>query len=412
MSQDTNKLTDGLVDELSQAEEAVSEAVDTAEAAADDAGKTLTEASDNAADTVAEVEETAAEALSGAEAEAEEITGKVDAFAEEDDDPFTAAKKSAFAAAKKNPAKENKKKRRAKNLERGNAIAGFLFILPFVIGFLLFLCYPLGMSIYMTLNKVSATAGEGLKFSWLGFWNKSSNFYWIFRVDKDYIEALVGELKRMLLFVPGILVFSFFMASLLNQEFRGRTVVRAIYFLPVILSAGVFLGVESNNQLLANISQSMKDENGAAVITQTLENILLQGETGNTFFQYVIDIVGQVYDIAMASGIQIIIFLSGLQTIPPSMYEAAKMEGCTGWESFWKITFPLISSMILVNVVYTMIDFFTRTDSQLMTVIDNTLLIRFEYGKVAAMSWVYFLIIAAFLGLVFLIFSRRVYYYD
>ena len=286
------------------------------------------------------------------------------------------------------------------------------FILPFVIGFLLFLCYPLGMSIYMTLNKVSATAGEGLKFSWLGFWNKSSNFYWIFRVDKDYIEALVGELKRMLLFVPGILVFSFFMASLLNQEFRGRTVVRAIYFLPVILSAGVFLGVESNNQLLANISQSMKDENGAAVITQTLENILLQGETGNTFFQYVIDIVGQVYDIAMASGIQIIIFLSGLQTIPPSMYEAAKMEGCTGWESFWKITFPLISSMILVNVVYTMIDFFTRTDSQLMTVIDNTLLIRFEYGKVAAMSWVYFLIIAAFLGLVFLIFSRRVYYYD
>jgi ABC-type sugar transport system permease subunit len=268
------------------------------------------------------------------------------------------------------------------------------------------------MSIYMTLNKVSATAGQGLKFSWLGFWNKSSNFYWIFRVDKDYIEALVGELKRMLLFVPGILVFSFFMASLLNQEFRGRTVVRAIYFLPVILSAGVFLGVESNNQLLANISQSMKDENGAAVITQTLENILLQGETGNTFFQYVIDIVGQVYDIAMASGIQIIIFLSGLQTIPPSMYEAAKMEGCTAWESFWKITFPLIGSMILVNVVYTLVDFFTRTDSKLMTLINDTLLIRFEYGKVAAMSWTYFLIVAAFLGLVFAIFSRRVYYYD
>ncbi|MBP5353662.1 MAG: ABC transporter permease subunit [Lachnospiraceae bacterium] len=401
MSQDTNKLTDGLVDEISQAEETVSEAVDTAEAVADDAEKALKETSEEAAETVADIEDSAAEALSGAAAEADE-----------EDDPFTAAKKSAFAAAKKNPAKVKTKKRRAKNLEKGNAIAGFLFILPFVIGFLLFLCYPLGMSMYMTLNKVSATAGEGLKFSWLGFWNKSSNFYWIFRIDKDYIEALLGELKRMLLFVPGILVFSFFMASLLNQEFRGRTVVRAIYFLPVILSAGVFLGVESNNQLLASVSDAMKEENSAAVITQTLENILLSGETGNTFFQYVIDIVGQVYDIAMSSGIQIIIFLSGLQTIPPSMYEAAKMEGCTGWESFWKITFPLISSMILVNVVYTMIDFFTRTDSQLMTVIDNTLLIRFEYGKVAAMSWVYFLIIAAFLGLVFLIFSRRVYYYD
>ena len=94
------------------------------------------------------------------------------------------------------------------------------------------------------------------------------------------------------------------------------------------------------------------------------------------------------------------------------MYEAAKMEGCTAWESFWKITFPLIGSMILVNVVYTLVDFFTRTDSKLMTLINDTLLIRFEYGKVAAMSWTYFLIVAAFLGLVFAIFSRRVYYYD
>ena len=216
----------------------------------------------------------------------------------------------------------------------------------------------------------------------------------------------------MALFVPGILVFSFFMATLLNQEFKGRTAVRAIYFLPVILASGVFLGVEANNPLITNMKDLVKANNSAADITKTLEDILLTGETGNKFFQYVIDIVGQVYDIAMASGIQIIVFLSGLQTIPPSMYEAAKMEGCTAWESFWKITFPLIGSMILVNVVYTLVDFFTRTDSKLMTLINDTLLIRFEYGKVAAMSWTYFLIVAAFLGLVFAIFSRRVYYYD
>ena len=395
MSQDINKLTEDQLDETVRTN--VNAAVDDAEAELSGVASEAAEVADQAEDSF--------------EAAAEKAAAAVEQASEEDD-PFTAAKKSAFASARKNPASDKPKRKRTKNLERGNAIAGILFCLPFIIGFLLFLCYPLGMSLYMTLNRVSATPGQGLKFEWLGLWNSSSNFYWIFKIDTDYYEALGNELERMLLFVPGILVFSFFMASLLNQEFRGRTVVRAIYFLPVILSAGVFLGVESNNQLLANISQSMKDENGAAVITQTLENILLQGETGNTFFQYVIDIVGQVYDIAMASGIQIIIFLSGLQTIPPSMYEAAKMEGCTGWESFWKITFPLISSMILVNVVYTMIDFFTRTDSQLMTVIDNTLLIRFEYGKVAAMSWVYFLIIAAFLGLVFLIFSRRVYYYD
>ena len=402
MSQDTKNLTEGLLDEALQAEQAASD--DVAEAAAN-AEAELTEAA-------SEVSDTAEAAASEFDEAAEAAVAETEKIAEEEDDPFTAAKRSAFAAARKNPAVDKPKKKRAKNLERGNAIAGFLFVLPFIIGFLLFLCYPLGMSLYMTLNKVSATAGEGLKFSWLGFWNKSSNYYWVFRIDKDYLEALGQEMKRMVLFVPGILVFSFFMASLLNQEFHGRTVVRAIYFLPVILASGVFLGVESNNQLLASVSTAMKDENGAAVITRTLEDILLQGETGNTFFQYVIDIVGQVYDIAMASGIQIIIFLSGLQTIPPSMYEAAKMEGCTGWESFWKITFPLISSMILVNVVYTMIDFFTRTDSRLMTVINETLLIRFEYGKVAAESWIYFVIIAAILGIVFLLFSRRVYYHD
>ena len=395
MSQDTNKLTDSMLDDTLQAD--VKAAVGEAEAELTEVASEAGKAADLAEDSF--------------DAAAEEAAAAVEQAAE-DDDPFTAAKKSAFAAARKNPASDRPRKKRAKNLERGNAIAGILFCLPFIIGFLLFLCYPLGMSLYMTLNRVSATPGQGLKFEWLGFWNSSSNFYWIFRIDKDYLEALAQELERMLLFVPGILVFSFFMASLLNQEFRGRTVVRAIYFLPVILSAGVFLGLESNNQLLSSIADAMKEENSAAVITKTLEDILLQGETGNKFFQYVIDIVGQVYDIAMSSGIQIIIFLSGLQTIPPSMYEAAKMEGCTGWESFWKITFPMISSMILVNVVYTVIDFFTRTDSRLMQVINETLLIRFEYGKMAAESWIFFGIIALFLGIVFLIFSRRVYYHD
>ncbi len=395
MSQDINKLTEDQLDETVRIN--VNAAVDDAEAELSGVASEAAEVADQAEDSF--------------EAAAEKAAAAVEQASEEDD-PFTAAKKSAFASARKNPASDKPKRKRTKNLERGNAIAGILFCLPFIIGFLLFLCYPLGMSLYMTLNRVSATPGQGLKFEWLGLWNSSSNFYWIFKIDTDYYEALGNELERMLLFVPGILVFSFFMASLLNQEFRGRTVVRAIYFLPVILSAGVFLGLESNNQLLSSISDAMKEENSAAVITKTLEDILLSGETGNKFFQYVIDIVGQVYDIAMSSGIQIIIFLSGLQTIPPSMYEAAKMEGCTGWESFWKITFPMISSMILVNVVYTVIDFFTRTDSGLMKVINDTLLIRFEYGKMAAESWVFFLIIAAFLGIVFLIFSRRVYYHD
>ena len=373
-----------------------------------EAAETMTAA---AAAEAEEVKEEAMDVLSETTEEAAEVAADevVEEIAEEADAEAEAAAAAAVAINRKQYPSAPRKK--SKNLARGNAIAGFLFVLPFIIGFLLFLVYPLGMSLRMSVSKVSATS-NGLTFSSVGFWEPGSNFYKIFRDEKDFIEAFVNELKRMLLFVPGILVFSFFMATLLNQEFKGRAAVRAIYFLPVILASGVFLGIDANNPLISNVKEAMRADNSFSNITNTLEKILLTGETGNKFFQYVIDIVGQVYDIAMASGIQIIVFLSGLQTIPPSMYEAAKMEGCTGWESFWKITWPLIKAMVLVNIVYTLIDFFTRTDSALMTLISDTLLIRFEYGKVAAMSWSYFIVIAAVLGVSALIFSRGVYYND
>lgn len=128
-------------------------------------------------------------------------------------------------------------------------------------------------------------------------------------------------------------------------------------------------------------------------------------------FQYVFDIINKVYDIAIASGIQIIMFLSALQTISPSMFEAAKIEGCTAWESFWKITFPMVSSMILVNVVYTVIDFFLKTDNQVMTKISEEVG-KLSYGFSSAMAWIYFLCVILILGIVSLIISKRVYYYE
>ncbi len=300
------------------------------------------------------------------------------------------------------------KKKKQKNLARGNAIAGYLFITPFIIGFLLFLLYPMCQSLYMSFCQVSPTPGQGFTFTWAGV----EHYNHIFRIDPKYTEYLLDELQKMALRVPAILIFSFFMAMLLNQEFKGRTFVRAVYFLPVILSSGVMVGLETNNSLIQGMQNIIQKDTSSTSITETLENILLQGETGNKFFEYVIEIVDQVYDIAIASGIQIIIFLSGLQTISPSMYEAATIEGCTGWESFWKITFPMISSLILVNVVYTIVDFFTKSDSDLMTLINQTLLTDFNYGRTAAMSWVYFAIIAVILGIVALIISKRVYYYD
>jgi len=299
-------------------------------------------------------------------------------------------------------------KKKQKTMAKSNAIAGYLFILPFIIGFILFLVVPLAQSFYMSFCAVTSTNGQGLAYDFIGL----KNYHDVFFKDPDYVPRLLDELKNMALFVPGTLIFSFFMAILLNQEFHGRALVRAVYFLPVILSSGIMLGLETNNSLLASMSDSIKQDDSMTTITKTLENILLTGEQASKFFEYVINLVNQVYNIAISSGIQIIIFLSGLQTISPSMYEAAQIEGCTAWESFWKITLPMISSLILVNVIYTIVDFCTKSDSQLMTLISDTLYAKFDYGLTTAMSWVYFAIIMVILGILSFIISRWVYYYD
>jgi ABC-type sugar transport system permease subunit len=299
-------------------------------------------------------------------------------------------------------------KSKQKTMAKSKAIAGYLFILPFLIGFLLFLLVPLAQSLYMSFCSVTATSGEGLIYKFIGL----DNYNYVFTKDPNYVPRLLDELKNMALFVPGTLIFSFFMAILLNQDFKGRAFVRAVYFLPVILSSGIMLGLETNNSLLGAMKNAISKDNSLTSITNTLESILLTGEKASKFFEYVINLVNQVYNIAIGSGIQIIIFLSGLQTISPSMYEAAEIEGCTAWESFWKITLPMISSLILVNVIYTIVDFCTKSDSQLMQLITQTLFKEFNYGLVSAMSWVYFAIIMAILGILTFIISRWVYYYD
>jgi len=216
----------------------------------------------------------------------------------------------------------------------------------------------------------------------------------------------------MLTQVPATIIISFFMALILNQSFKGRTFVRAIFFLPVILSSGVLVGLEYNNSLLAGMQDYIKENTNSAQITATLESILSTTGFGNKYLEMVYSIVNSIYDVVIASGIQIIIFLSGLQTIPKSMFEAATIEGCTAWESFWKITLPMVSSVILVNVIYTIVDFFTKSNSQVMTKISDTMIQRMDYGFSSAMAWVYFLAVLLIIGVFSLITSRWVYYYE
>ncbi len=301
-----------------------------------------------------------------------------------------------------------KKQRKKKTLAFKNAVAGYLFIAPFILGFILFMIVPLGQSLMMTFNEVNLGTG-GFDMNWVGI----KNYMDAFTVDPEFVPFLLSEISTMLLNTPATLIFSFFIALLLNQNFKGRGAVRAIFFLPVILSSGVIVGIEYNNALLQDMKDVISSNTNDTSVTGVLESILITSDSSpmSMMFMYVFQIIDKVYDIAIASGIQIIMFLSALQTISPSMFEAAKIEGCTALESFWKITFPMVSSMILVNVVYTVIDFFLKTDNTVMTKISEEVG-KLNYGFSSAMAWVYFLCVIIILGIVSLIISKRVYYYE
>ncbi len=300
-----------------------------------------------------------------------------------------------------------KQKNKLAGLQKRKAISGYLFISPFVIGFLVFMVKPLFNSLYMSFCSVEL--GSGIFTStFIGL----ENFHKAFLVDPEFNRLLVEEFTRMLLYSLGIMVFSFFVSLILNQTFKGRALVRAIFFLPVILSSGVILGLETDNQLMDTLAQTIEMTTQNVSITDTLEEVLRTMGVGVRAFEEVFVLIDNIYDVAIASGIQIIIFLSGLQTIPSSMYEAASIEGCTKWESLWKITFPMISSLFLVNWIYTVIDFCMRSDNAVIEKIQTVMIGQMNYGFASAMSWIYFIIVLAFVGLTSFFISKGVYYYD
>ncbi|MDY6104534.1 MAG: sugar ABC transporter permease [Acetatifactor sp.] len=292
-------------------------------------------------------------------------------------------------------------------LQKRKAISGYLFISPFIIGFLVFMVKPLINSLYMSFCEIDLDAGSFTM-------NRAGlvNYITAYTVDSDFVRLLTEEMSRMILYSIAIMVFSFFVALILNQHFKGRALVRAVFFLPVILSSGVMLDLDSNNALMQSIQASVETTASNISIAGTLEGILRTAGVGVRAFEFVFEIIDSIYDVAIASGIQIIIFLSGLQTISASMYEAADIEGCTKWESLWKITFPMISSMFLVNWIYTIIDFCMRTDNAVIEKIQKIMTQSLDYGLASAMSWTYFIVVMIFTAVTSFLISKGVYYYD
>ena len=292
------------------------------------------------------------------------------------------------------------------------AVYGYLFILPFILGFVFFMIKPLGQSLRMAMSEV-VISNQGFQLNW----NNFDNFKKALLVDAEFNRMLVESVGQMILRSLATIVFSFFVALLLNQKFKGRTLARSIFFLAVILSSGVLVGLESSNALMAQLKDMIEESGNANTITEVLEKILVSDASGvngisGKAFKTVFEIIDSIYDVAMASGIQIIIFLSGLQNISPSMYEAAQMEGCTAWESLWKITVPMVSPLMLVCWIYTIVDFFMKSDNQIMDKINTQMTEMLNYGFSSAMAWIYFIVCMALIGLSSLLISKVVYNYD
>ncbi len=282
------------------------------------------------------------------------------------------------------------------------AISGYLFILPFVIGFIAFMAVPLYNSMRMALSNVEISA-SGFKPIFIGI----DNFKKALLIDPEFNQLLLEEIAAMAINAVGVLVVSFVVALLLNQKFKGRVVVRAIFFLPVILTSGVLIGLETDNTLLAGIKEVIQEASPIMVTDSVIEVLKLTG-VPEVILDVVMSMIDEVYTIVMASGIQIIVFLSGLQNVPASLYEAADVEGCSKWESFWRITFPLVSPLLIVNVIYTIIDFFMKTNSEVIEKIRETMVPLMDYGFSSAMAWIYFFVAIAMIGICSAIISKGV----
>lgn len=289
--------------------------------------------------------------------------------------------------------------------EKKKGLYGYGFIVLWFVGALMFFIVPIIQSVYFSFCDVRPETG-GLVTNWAGL----KNFRYIFTIDQNFRQYVIESFGNTALKLPVVVIFSLFSAIIINQEFRGRTFARAVFFLPVIIATGPVYAIitgdldNSGNSGAEQFSTMFETD----MVDQLLEFLGIYG-FGDTFTELLTDLTSDILNLVWNCGVQIIIFLAALQGIPSSAKEVGAIEGATGWEFFWKVTLPYVSPMILVNIVYTVIDTFKDPTSQVM---ERILQVQSEwrYGLSAAMAWSYFGVILIALGIIFFVVNKLVFY--
>lgn len=295
-------------------------------------------------------------------------------------------------------------KKRRLSLAAKRNIAGYVFTLPFILGFIFLFLSSMILYVKMSFSNFSPTA-EGMRFDPVGF----DNFHEILFVRNGFLKKTFASLGKMVVICPAVLLFSFFIANILNQKFRGRTFYRTMFFLPFVCTAGMAPLLPSIFGL--NGPSGMLTESSSYALVDHFMN-LLGFQVGGSVWQYFDTIISQLYSIVSLSAMQILIFLAGLQSISPSLYEASAIEGCTAWENFWKITLPMISPLILVNAAYTLIDSLAGVSNTMIKEIYDVTMGEIQFGIGSAMGVLYLLIVLLCLGVLMLVVNRFVFYED
>ena len=323
---------------------------------------------------------------------------------------------TANQVASKAPAKTKKKK--IASLDKRKAQAGWLFVLPFIIGLVLIYFPIIWESISYSFFNYTPLEGDSsiIVKTFAGFDHYKAALFG----DADFAQALLVGLQEMVFNVPAILIFSLFVAVILNQKMVGRAAFRAIFFLPVVLSTGFMESIitqsynASGDSINLGTQQSTAEELESTMALEGLLASIFEGlGVGSGLVTYITSAVQSISGIINRSGVQILIFLASLQSVSPAIYESCQIDGATAWETFWKITLPMVSPMILVNAIYTIIDSFTTDSNTVMTIIKNTASSSATANSAsvsAAMGWMYFLMVLVIVGIVAAVFSAYVFY--
>lgn len=289
-------------------------------------------------------------------------------------------------------------KRRNQGITKLKSRYGLLFVTPWLIGFILFFAMPAVQSILYSFSDVQLT-GEGLQIGLVGL----KHYRYALLENPNYVPNMWSSVGTILYSLPFILLISLVLALILNQKFRGRLFFRALFFLPVIISTGIVL-----NLMFLTTGSDMTGASASESLTGNMFSVADVISVLNlpaVISDYVEQVINSIFDLIWSSGIQIVLFIAGLQAIPASLYEASRVEGATKWEEFWFITFPMLSQVTLLVALFTMVEQLTSSRNALVSQLFQ-LMKAGLYDETSAVLWAYFVIVGAVMGLVLGLYNR------